>query len=76
MVKQLKKVGNSNALTLDKALMELVGLDDGGHVQIRVHDGSIVITPVKPRTVDKKRFEECLDRVVRTRREVLRRLAK
>jgi antitoxin component of MazEF toxin-antitoxin module len=76
MVKQLKKVGNSNALTLDKALMELVGLEEDGHVQISVRDGSIIVTPVKPHAVDKDRFEACLDRVVRDRREVLRRLAK
>jgi antitoxin component of MazEF toxin-antitoxin module len=76
MVKQLKKVGNSNALTLDRAIMELVGLEEDGHVQISVRDGSIIVTPVKPHAVDNDRFEACLDRVVRNRREVLRRLAK
>lgn len=75
MVKQLKKVGNSNALTLDKAVMELVGLEEGSHVQVTVHDGSIILTPVKPSVVDKNRFEACLERVVQKRREVLRRLA-
>ena len=75
MVKQLKRVGNSNALTLDKAIMELVGLNENGHVQIIVRDGSIVITPVRPHAVDKVRFESCLRRVVRSRRDVLRRLS-
>ena len=75
MIKQLKKVGNSNAITLDKAVMELVGLEENGHVQLTVHDGSLILTPVKPRMVDNQRFEECLDRVFKKRREVLRRLA-
>jgi len=75
MVKQLRKVGNSSAVTLDKALLELVGLREGGAVSITVRDGSIVLTPVDPRPVDRNRFEACLDRVVRERREVLRRLA-
>ena len=75
MIKQLRKVGNSRALTLDKALLELVGLGEGGAVQITVRGGSIIVTPVSPKPVDRERFEACLDRVVRERRDVLRRLA-
>ncbi len=75
MIKQLKKVGNSNAIFLDKAIMELAGLRENGEVQVSVHNGSIIITPVHPKPVDKERFEACLNQVVKERREVLRRLA-
>ena len=75
MIKRLRKVGNSNALLLDKAVMELLGLEEGGHVLLKIHDGSLIVTPAEPRLVDKERFEECLDRVVADRRDVLRRLA-
>lgn len=75
MIKKLKKVGNSNALILDKAVMELVGLEENGEVQLTVHNGSLIITPVHASQVDRDRFEECLNRVVQERREVLRRLA-
>lgn len=75
MIKQLKKVGNSNALILDKAIMELVGLKENGEVQLTVHNGSIIVTPANPKQVDQERFEACLDRVTAERREVLRRLA-
>ncbi len=75
MIKRLKRVGNSNALILDKAILELVGLQENGEVQITVHNGSLIITPAQPKPVDKERFEACLDRVVEERREVLRRLA-
>ena len=75
MIKQLRKVGNSSALILDKALMELAGLDESGLVQIMVKDGSFIVTPVQPRPVSKERFEACLERVVKERRAVLRRLA-
>lgn len=75
MIKRLKKVGNSNALILDRAIMELVGLEEKGEVQLAVRNGSIIITPAYPKPVDKERFEACLDRVVTERREVLRRLA-
>ncbi len=47
MIKQLKTVGKSNALILDKAIMELVGLEENGEVQLTVHSGSIIITPAR-----------------------------
>ncbi len=75
MIKQLKKVGNSSALILDKAILELVGLKEGGEVQLSVHNGSIIITPAGPDLVDMERFEACLERVVSERREALGRLA-
>jgi len=75
MIKQLTKVGNSNALILDKAILELVGLEEGGEVQLIVQNGSLIITPANPKPIDKKRFEECLNRVVSERRELLKRLA-
>jgi antitoxin component of MazEF toxin-antitoxin module len=75
MIKQLRKVGNSNALLLDKAILELLGLEENGEVQLTVSDGSLIVTPVNPQPVDQERFEKCLDRVVATRRDVLRRLA-
>jgi len=75
MIKRIKKVGNSNALILDKPLLELLGLEENGEVQITIHNGSLIITPSQPKPVDKEKFEACLDRVVEERREVLRRLA-
>lgn len=76
MIKQIKKVGNGNALFLDKAILELVGLEEGGEVQLTVHSGAIIITPANPMPVDPQRFEAALERVVAERREVLRRLAR
>ena len=75
VIKKLRKVGNSNALLLDKAIMELMGLDEGGDVQLTVDNGSLIVTPANPHPIDKKRLEACLDRMVAERRAVLRRLA-
>ena len=75
MIKQLKKVGNGNALFLDKALLELVGLEEGGAVQVSVHEGALILTPTHPKAVPRARFEAALERVTHSRREVLRRLA-
>jgi len=75
MIKQLTKVGNSSALILDKAILELVGLEENGEVQLTVSHGSIIVTPAHPGPIDEERFKACLARVVRERRKVLRRLA-
>ena len=75
MIKQLRKVGNSNALLLDKPILELIGLEEDGKVQLVVEGGSLIITPADPRPAGPEQFEAALDRVVGERREVLRRLA-
>ena len=75
MIKQLSKVGNSNALILDRAILELIGMEEGGEVELTVHNGSLIVTPANPKPVDQKRFEECLNRVVSRRRNMLKRLA-
>jgi antitoxin component of MazEF toxin-antitoxin module len=51
MIKQLRKVGNSTALILDKAIMELIGLEENGDVQLAVSNGSLILTPVQPGAV-------------------------
>ena len=75
MVKRLRKVGNSSALILDRALLELVGLEENGEVQVTLHNGSLILTPVNPKLVSPERFEEFLSRVVARRRSALKRLA-
>jgi antitoxin component of MazEF toxin-antitoxin module len=60
MIERIKKLGNSDALILDRALMELVGLSGGDPVQITVQDGSILVTPVHLHPVDAAHFEAAL----------------
>ena len=75
MIKRLRKVGNSSALIIDKAVMEMVGLEEKAEVQLTVHNGSLIITPASPKLVDPERFAECLERVISRRRKVLKKLA-
>jgi len=74
MVKTIRKVGNSNALLLDKPILDLLGLREGGQVNLTVTDGSLVVTPVSP-AVDQDKFQKSLDRVIRTRRKLLEKLS-
>lgn len=75
MVKTIRKVGNSNALLLDKAILELIGLQEGGQVKLTVTNGSLLVTPVAAITADDEKFQKCLDRVVKTRHKLLKRLS-
>ena len=48
MLKQITKVGNSQGLILDSALMDLTGLRVGDQVNISVAPGgAIVLTPIR-----------------------------
>ena len=49
MIKAITKIGNSQGIILDAALMDLARLKVGDEVNISVHDGgSLVITPTRP----------------------------
>jgi antitoxin component of MazEF toxin-antitoxin module len=75
MIKRLRKVGNSSALILDRALMDLVGLEESAEVQLTVHHGSLVITPANPKVATPEQFEAAMARVLKRRASALKRLA-
>ena len=45
MLKKLVKYGNSNALVLDKAIMELLNMSEGAVVKLKTDGVSLIITP-------------------------------
>jgi len=50
MVKTISKVGNSQGIIFDSALMELAHLKAGDKVNVEVHaGGTITLTPLRPR---------------------------
>ena len=75
MIKQLRKVGNSNALILDKPILELLGIEENSQVQLTIQDGNLIVTPARPQTVSAEVLKEKLDYVIKKREAVLRRLA-
>lgn len=76
MIKQLRKVGNSNALILDKPILELLGLEEDGQVQLTIQDGHLIVTPAFPNNVSAADIEEGLEYILKKRAGVLKRLAK
>ena len=50
MVKTISKIGNSQGLIFDAALMDLAHLQSGDQVNVEVHEGgTITLTPLRPR---------------------------
>ena len=75
MIKSITKIGNSQGLILDAALLELSGLKVGDQVNVTVHDGgAITLTPMR-RTVSAETVSEAIRKTTRDYRRTLRRLA-
>ena len=50
MIKTITKVGNSQGIIFDAALMELAHLKAGDHLNVEVHDGgTLTLTPIRRR---------------------------
>lgn len=52
MLKKLVKYGNSTALVLDKAILELLEMGEGSVVKIRTDGKSLIITPHEPKPIE------------------------
>lgn len=50
MIKTISKIGNSQGILFDAALLELVHLKRGNEVNLEVHEGgTITLTPIRPK---------------------------
>lgn len=75
MTKTISKIGNSQGLVFDTALMDMARLKIGDQVSITVHEsGSIILTPLKP-TVDPEAAAATAKRLIGKNSELFRRLS-
>ena len=75
MIKTISKVGNSQGLILDSALMDLARLKVGDAVDVVVHDsGTITLTPLRP-VITPERASAVVEEVIKDYDEVFRRLS-
>lgn len=75
MTKTISKIGNSQGLMFDTALMEMARLKVGDQVTVSVHEGgSIVITPIRP-VIDAERSAVVAKRLIGKNRELFKRLS-
>jgi antitoxin component of MazEF toxin-antitoxin module len=75
MLKQITKVGNSQGLILDGALMDLTGLRVGDQVDVTVAPGgSIVLTPIR-KAPPREQISATIRKTVSDYRRTLKKLA-
>lgn len=75
MVKTLSRIGNSQGLIFDAALLELAHLKVGDQVNITVHEGgAIVLTPLRP-VIEPTEAAASAKRLIGKNRELFRRLS-
>jgi antitoxin component of MazEF toxin-antitoxin module len=75
MTKTITKIGNSQGLMFDSALMDLARLKVGDQVTITVHEGgSIVLTPLRP-VITPEKAATTAKRLIKKNAGLFRRLA-
>jgi antitoxin component of MazEF toxin-antitoxin module len=75
MTKTITKIGNSQGLMFDAALMDLTRLKVGDQVTVSVHEGgSIVLTPVRP-VIGPTEAASTAKRLITKNAELFRRLS-
>jgi antitoxin component of MazEF toxin-antitoxin module len=75
MTKTITKIGNSQGLMFDAALMDLAHIKVGDQVSISLHEGgSIVLTPVRP-VINPEKAAAAAKRLIKKNAELFRRLS-
>jgi antitoxin component of MazEF toxin-antitoxin module len=75
MIKTITKVGNSQGILLDAAIMDLARLKVGDQVNLTVHEGgAIYLTPVRP-VVTPEEATAAVKEIINRNRELFRRLS-
>jgi antitoxin component of MazEF toxin-antitoxin module len=75
MTKTISKIGNSNGLIFDAALMDMAHLKPGDQVNIEVHQGGVItLTPIQ-RNIEPKKAAAIAARLIRKNSTLFRRLS-
>ncbi len=76
MVKTISKIGNSQGIIFDSALLQLARLKVGDEVNVEVHaGGTITVTPVDPAVIDASTASATARRLIETNNELFLRLS-
>jgi antitoxin component of MazEF toxin-antitoxin module len=75
MTKTITKVGNSQGIMFDAAIMEMARLKVGDQVNVELHEGgTITITPLRP-SIEPKKAAASARRLIRKNSELFKRLS-
>lgn len=73
-IKHLTKVGNSQALIIDRAILDLVEIDEQTPLKLGVEGRRIIIEPLSEKEIE-RRFGKAADKVERRFSKMFKRLA-
>ncbi len=76
MPKRLVKHGNSRAIVIDKAILELLKIDDDTDLDLSTDGRSLVITPVGEPDERRARLQTLSEQLMNENDDLLRRLAR
>lgn len=68
MIKQLTRIGNSQGIILDKAILELLNIKDGASFDVSTKNGGLFLKPVDIKEIYEdvaKRHRKTLDKLGR-----------
>ena len=75
MIKSITKIGNSQGIVFDAALMELARLKVGDQVNVTVHEGgAIYLTPIRP-VIAPEEVARSIDAVMKDYARTMKKLA-
>ena len=75
MTKTISKIGNSQGIIFDAALMDLAHIKVGDQVNVTVHPGgSIVLTPIHP-AIDAETAGRTAKRLIKKNTKLFKRLS-
>ncbi|PZR73522.1 MAG: hypothetical protein DLM52_10875 [Chthoniobacterales bacterium] len=75
MTKTISKIGNSQGIIFDAALLDLARVKVGDQVHVAVHEGgTITLTPVRPR-MDSDAAAASASRIIKKNSGLFKRLA-
>ena len=75
MTKTISKIGNSQGIIFDAALMDLARVKLGDQVTVTVHaGGSIILTPVRPK-IEAKAAAQSARRLIKKNSALFKRLS-
>jgi antitoxin component of MazEF toxin-antitoxin module len=76
MIKTISKIGNSQGIIFDSALLQLARLKVGDEVNVEVHSGgTITIAPMEPSVIEADKAAESARRLIAANNELFRRLS-
>jgi antitoxin MazE len=78
MIKKLTKFGNSMALIIDKPILQLLHMEEGIELELKIVDDGLLITPVKKYEIisKDKKIQAAFEKTTKKYHEALKKLAK